>query len=217
MSMLNYAQFGMKGHNGADIAGIKGTPIVAPCKLWTGWINADDRGYGLHIFAETETIKLNGVSYKLELCFGHFDEITAKAAHWYEQGDLLGYMDSTGFSTGSHLHFGIRPYESQDGNNWKQMFMNNGYKGYIDPEPFMPHMVWDLSELINEDNIKNFMATNEKKIIAEGEGKGRKGIIINGKLREIKKDRVAEACLYVLTNQTVSTKKFDELPKDKDF
>lgn len=221
--MLNYGQFNLAGHNGIDLACIKGTPVVAPCRMWTTWVNSDDRGYGLHIFAETETKELNGDAYKLELVFGHFDSVVAQSAHWYEKGDLIGYVDSTGFSTGDHLHFGTRPLYRLPNGNFKQMFMDNGYKGYTDPEDFITtHIVWDWRELTDPVIIKDsFMKDNEKKIIIEGDGAGRKFIVVNGELREVKKDREAAAAMYVLANngfgKTTSGEFINSLPKGSDF
>src|SRR4030042_375326 len=212
-----YAQFGMKGHNGIDIAGIKGTPIVAPCKLWINMITKEDRGYGFHIWAETEINIIAGQKVKLESVFGHFDGIIASPARWYNKGDILGYMDSTGFSTGSHLHFGIRPLIFNKSKKcWEQVFYNNGYFGYIDTEPFLPHMVFDLREILKEKKtMSDLIAKNEKKFIIEGDSPGRKGIIIDGKLREIANDREAAACLYILANngfgQFVSSEFFDDI------
>ena len=220
MNLMDYKQFGMKGHNGVDIAGRVHTKIVAPSRMWGAQVIPEDKdkGYGNSIWTESETIKLNGESYKLQLVFGHFDSIKISSGNWIEAGSILGDMGSTGFSSGSHLHFGIRPWNSKDGDNWKQTYSNNGYKGYIDPEILLPHIVWDWQELINLDK---FMATSEKKLIVEGEGFGRKGIMINGKLREVKHDRAAEACFYVLANngfgKTIDTKAFDDLPREKDF
>lgn len=220
-----YEQFGMIGHNGLDFSFKKGTPIVAPCKLWINRVANSDRGYGFHIWTETETKELNGDSVKLEICFGHFDKIIAEPYQWYEEGDILGYGDSTGFSTGHHLHFGIRPLIRLSSGDFKQMFIDNGYIGYIDPEPFLPKIIFDLGELEEQDNknklLITFMQNFEKKIIIEGDGKGRKGIIINGKLREIKKGREGDAALYVMTNnglgKTVSGELFNAIEKDEDF
>jgi hypothetical protein len=71
---------------------------------------------------------------------------------------------------------------------------------------------------------EQFAINNEKKIIFEGVGAGRFGIIIGGKLREITPERSAQACLYALTNArsfplgvTVQTDLFDSLPKGPNF
>ncbi len=82
---------------------------------------------------------------------------------------------------------------------------------------------WTLVDKPNVENpnIINIINMNEKKIIIEGEAPGRKGIIINGKLREITKEREAAACLFALANNglgtTVSKTDFDALTKDVNF
>ena len=62
---------------------------------------------------------------------------------------------------------------------------------------------------------------NEKKIIIEAEGRGRKGVIVNGVLREVSKARTPEASLYVLANNNlgefVKTRTFDEIKKGDKF
>jgi hypothetical protein len=64
---------------------------------------------------------------------------------------------------------------------------------------------------------QQFITNNEKEIIFEGEGSGRFGIIINGKMRLITPERSAQACLYKLAKQTVHTDLFDNIPKGLPF
>jgi murein DD-endopeptidase MepM/ murein hydrolase activator NlpD len=216
---IDYGQFGLIGHNGIDFAGLQGTPIVAPCKLWLTQTNDTDKGYGINVYGETATQNINGEYYKLEMVFGHFNSIVVSAGRWVQEGELLGYMGTTGFSTGNHLHFGIRPVWSKDGNNWQQMYFKNGYAGYIDPEPFMPHIVWDLEEILNKDKSMN-LTDLEGEFVVEGNGKGRKGIVVKGILREITNERTAQACLYYLAKKYgifISDKDFNNLPKGQNF
>lgn len=145
-----YAQFNMKGHNGLDIGFSEGTPIVAPCDIEVQAIQYSDKGYGINLRAFTKEVD----EHKLEFIFGHFREIVAKPYREYKEGDLLGYGDSTGFSTGHHLHFGIRPLYKK-GAGWRQLYYGNGYYGYVDPEPFIIEKVrWTIGELNNLKKMK---------------------------------------------------------------
>jgi len=84
---------------------------------------------------------------------------------------------------------------------------------------------WTLTDKPNppvmSEKTKELMEKMEKKIIIEGTGIGRQGIIIGGKLRDIKSARAAKACLYALANNklgiTIDTKTFEEMVKGADF
>lgn len=73
---------------------------------------------------------------------------------------------------------------------------------------------------INKETLK-VLNENEKMLIIEAEGTGRKSVVVNSKLRNITKERTPEATAYVLANNGngtfVTTKMYDEMPKDKDF
>jgi len=144
-----YAQFNMKGHNGLDIAYHRYTPVVAPLKLYVTWTELGDRGYGNNVWGETEAVIIDGIKVKLEMVFGHLDSISVQPYKWVEIGIELGKGDDTGFSSGHHLHFGIRPYIFTNG-VWRQMLMNNGYAGYTEVEPFLIQQVrWTMGELLD--------------------------------------------------------------------
>lgn len=40
--------------------------------------------------------------------YGHFDSIVVQEGQYVRQGDVLGYIGSTGISTGPHLHYELR-------------------------------------------------------------------------------------------------------------
>lgn len=52
-------------------------------------------------------------------------------------GDLIGYADNTGASTGDHLHFALKPCaKGEDWGTFYNVLQNNGYGGAIDPTPY---------------------------------------------------------------------------------
>lgn len=84
---------------------------------------------------------------------------------------------------------------------------------------------WTLVDKSNVAAIsldaQNVLNKYDKKFVVEGEGAGRKGIIVGGQLRQVRTEREAAAAIYVETNNgygvTVPSKLFDELPKGANF
>lgn len=88
-----------KLHTGVDLAAPRGTPIYAAgdgVVEKAGWSS----GYG-----QFTLIKHNN---GYETGYGHQSKIIVKAGTRVRQGQLIGYVGSTGNSTGPHLHFEIR-------------------------------------------------------------------------------------------------------------
>lgn len=85
-------------HHGLDVADKIGTPIYAVddgVVEVSGW----GKGYG-------NTILINhGGGRKTR--YGHFSKLYVKAGDEVTKGETIGAMGSTGWSTGSHLHFEI--------------------------------------------------------------------------------------------------------------
>lgn len=97
--------FGQRGayqrvHTGIDLAAPMGTPIYA-ARAGTveeaGW---SPYGYGLHVMLN------HGGS--VETLYGHMSRIVAQPGQYVERGQLIGYVGSTGWSTGPHCHFEVR-------------------------------------------------------------------------------------------------------------
>ena len=86
---------------------------------------------------------------------------------------------------------------------------------------FNPWTVIDKPNFSTSKETMKIVDKNEKKIVIEAEGAGRKGVIVGGKLRELTKTRDAVGCLYVLANNDlgtfVSSKVFEEMPKGDNF
>ena len=87
-------------HAGIDLAGPNGTPIYATADgtiRRSGW---NSGGYGNLI----EVDHGRGI----ETRYGHLSRILVRAGQPVKRGQLIGYMGSTGRSTGSHLHYEVR-------------------------------------------------------------------------------------------------------------
>lgn len=103
-------EFGVKSsvhrrpHNGIDISGngICGTPVIAPHSGVILVAANTGNGYGIHVCIGHE----NGYMTIL----GHFDSLAKNitVGKNVNQGEIVGYVGSTGFSTGPHLHWELR-------------------------------------------------------------------------------------------------------------
>ena len=86
-------------HNGIDMACAQGTPIYATRagKVTTASYQAGGAGYYVSIN------HLDGFAS----IYMHMTHFVVSAGQSVSQGQLIGYVGSTGISTGPHLHFGI--------------------------------------------------------------------------------------------------------------
>ena len=101
-SQISGYEFNPPVHNGLDYAGRMGHNIYATdtgVVIYAGW---SDRGYG-------NTVVINHGNGYLSL-YSHFMEggISVGCGSIVSGGQLIGYMGSTGNSTGPHLHFELR-------------------------------------------------------------------------------------------------------------
>jgi murein DD-endopeptidase MepM/ murein hydrolase activator NlpD len=88
-----------RNHKGIDIPGPVGTPIYATADGTIGraqWVS----GYGKYVEIEHG----NAVQTR----YGHLSAMNVVPGQRIRKGDILGYMGSTGRSTGSHLHYEVR-------------------------------------------------------------------------------------------------------------
>ncbi len=97
--------FGRRGvfqrfHTGIDLAAPTGTPIYAARAGQVDTAGWSRFGYGLHVILD------HGAAQ--ETLYGHMSRIAVRPGQWVARGDLLGYVGSTGWSTGPHLHFEVR-------------------------------------------------------------------------------------------------------------
>lgn len=87
-------------HNGVDLAIEQGTPIYAAYDgVVTTAITEDYGGYGKYV------IITHGDGYST--LYGHMSECAVEHGGAVKAGDVIGYVGSTGSSTGPHLHFTV--------------------------------------------------------------------------------------------------------------
>ena len=98
-------------HTGIDLPAPKNTKIIAAADgtvVTAGWNNA----YGNRV-----VINHGG---GVQTLYGHMTSYAVKEGQTVSAGDVVGYVGSTGYSTGNHLHFSV---------------LVNG--SYVDPKPYV--------------------------------------------------------------------------------
>ena len=90
--------FGNAGHRGTDIPAPEGTPILAAHSgtvLVSGWNDS----YGNQVLLDN--------SAALSTRYAHMTQTAVTAGEAVTAGQVIGYVGSTGDSTGNHLHFEV--------------------------------------------------------------------------------------------------------------
>jgi murein DD-endopeptidase MepM/ murein hydrolase activator NlpD len=85
-------------HDGVDLAAPYGTPVVAAVDgrvVTAGWHG----GYG-------REVKLSSTG-GIETIYGHMSRLAVAAGASVRRGQVIGYVGSTGLSTGPHLHYEV--------------------------------------------------------------------------------------------------------------
>ena len=91
-------------HSGLDIANYYGAPVYAAASGYvqqSGWYG----GYGRYIRISHD--------FGLETAYGHMSSLVVSAGEYVKKGQVIGYVGSSGYSTGPHLHFEVLKYGKQ--------------------------------------------------------------------------------------------------------
>jgi murein DD-endopeptidase MepM/ murein hydrolase activator NlpD len=91
---------GMKFHTGVDIAANAGTPVRAVKSGTVTKISSNQSPYSG--FGNVVVID-HGDGY--QTVYAHLSKFACKVGDRVQQGQVIGYVGSTGISTGNHLHF----------------------------------------------------------------------------------------------------------------
>lgn len=149
---------GVKGHNGIDFQAYHGQPIYASHDGDAYYEFDGAQGEGV-VLRTHDMYDYEGGQVYFKTIYWHmadpikepkFASLVWKAVGYkpdqtglsntfipIKRGDLIGYADNTGASSGDHLHFGVKPVAIGEANGaFYNLEQNNGYNGAIDPAPF---------------------------------------------------------------------------------
>jgi hypothetical protein len=118
--------FRSHGHSGIDFKMEIGEPIRS---VKDGVVTIKD--FGNVNAGKTVLVKWDGDNKTA--IYGHLNDFSVHNGQRVQAGDLLGHAGNTGFSTGSHLHFGLK----------------NGEGQFLDPSPYIN----DIQNM----NVKQFV------------------------------------------------------------
>ena len=91
-----------KFHAGLDFSAPQGTPIYATADGTVSTAGNSGNGYGNHVIIN------HGYGY--ETLYGHMVRVKAKNGQTVNRGEVIGWVGSTGKSTGPHCHYEVHKY-----------------------------------------------------------------------------------------------------------
>lgn len=107
-------------HTGIDFAGSTGTPVYSTADGMVVTAMEEGGGYGTHI----KLIHKHG----LATLYAHLSGMAVEKGNNVKRGQLIGYVGSTGLSTGPHLHYEVRLLNQNP---------ENPYEITFNPRPFI--------------------------------------------------------------------------------
>ncbi len=118
-----YKKLKIEGHNGVDYGIPVGTPLRSCINGRVVQIGHDNGGFG-------NFVMLFDYVQFMYVVYAHLSKLKIKK-QWanVSKGKLIGWSGNSGWSTGPHLHFGIRPSTK----TWGIKYKDNGFHGYINP------------------------------------------------------------------------------------
>ena len=122
-----YSRFGMPGHEGVDIRALTNTNVYC-CADGVVYRVHNDPDPRVHAYGKHVRVRHKD-GYKT--VYGHLARPLVREGQELKAGELLGKANSTGASTGSHLHLTLKRDGATDRGE------TNFPKDIIDPSPFL--------------------------------------------------------------------------------
>jgi murein DD-endopeptidase MepM/ murein hydrolase activator NlpD len=89
----------MQFHSGIDFTASMGTPIYSTGDGVVSFASYDNSGYGMHVIIN------HGYGY--QTLYGHMSRMKVNVGKTVKRGEVIGYVGSTGASTGPHCHYEV--------------------------------------------------------------------------------------------------------------
>ena len=135
-----YASMGLKGHNGLDLFAVDGLPVYASHDGVVTYAGEDGAGGLTLVIRSNEEVELLDRTCFIKTIYCHLKKgsFLVKPTDKVVEGQKVAEADNTGLSSNTHLHFGLKPiYKGEADWQWFNVDQENGYKGAIDPEPYL--------------------------------------------------------------------------------
>lgn len=139
-----YKSVGLNGHDGMDITASSWQPVYASCEGLVKELQTEsERGLGIGIISENKYLfpVIPGCpaegKYYAKTRYWHLAGINVKSEEKIQAGQLIGWADNTGYSSGTHLHFELKPVDRGQNDIFYNVYQDNGYYGSVDPLPFI--------------------------------------------------------------------------------
>ena len=133
-----------KGHGAIDLAAKRFTPIYSSQDgTVTELVDEERRGLGLGITTDKPFYCKETDSFEhFKVRYWHNYAHKVRLGDEVKIGDLIAWADNTGFSSGDHVHFDLKPVNisyNRDGTIRKttNILQDNGYYGSVDPEQYL--------------------------------------------------------------------------------
>lgn len=128
-------------HNGVDMVAFDGAPIYASHDgrvTFTGYDGSG--GLGIVIRTNEKFEDIEGKPTYWKTIYWHLQKgsILVTGGQQVVRGQQIASADNTGLSTGSHLHFGLKPIAKGENDwIWYNVLQENGSMGAVDPMPYI--------------------------------------------------------------------------------
>lgn len=136
-----YTHVGLKGHNGLDMPARDWEPVFASLEGIVVEVQTErERGLGVSITSENtyewkDAFSNASGKNPIKHRYWHLAGMNVKVGQRVKVGDVIGWADNTGYSTGTHLHFEIKPVNGE-----VNALQGNGMFGCIDPLVYMQNL-----------------------------------------------------------------------------